>query len=291
MVFSSGHAAAGKLDHAPSDGVGSDAIVGQHVVVTPGSARAHQVSQLSKFRAESPRHGSRIGPAHRFGTTLSDLFGHSWRRAPLSSWRWIPRLASIGEPGYIARKGEVRRLGFCARVVRRVLDPDPLSRTFAEVVRDGEMDRGHGRFSRRFEDSSRPIGGKRNVPEDWMEEDDLLQEDDLRERLRRVQEQKRRFHENPQGGALKTGMHPNPQGRGRSDPRVSGWDGDFRRDSSNREGGSRRDDSNRGGSRGGFGGKGVNISSDRIRSDPSWEDPMQVSKGVDQKKKLGEYRS
>lgn len=139
----------------PPDGGGSADITdgrARHVVVPPVDG-ANRVSHEPKIREGFSRHGSRNGLAHRFGTTFADLFAHSWRRVPVSSWRWIPKFALVGEPGYIARSGEVRRLGLGARVVQRVSDPEPLSHSFTVVVREGKMDRGRGRPPRRSDDA------------------------------------------------------------------------------------------------------------------------------------------
>lgn len=63
------------------------------------------------------------------------------------------------------------------------------------------MDRGHGRFPRRFGGESHTwIGGKHNAPEEWMEEDDLLLENELREKVQGGQDQKRRIQGNQQRG-------------------------------------------------------------------------------------------
>lgn len=105
-------------------------IVSRHVTslskdqLAEGEGRANQEE---KVPSKPNRHGrSRYGLAHRYGTTLSDLYTHSWRRTPEASWRWIPKILALGEVGYLARRGEVRRLGSTARIVRRVRDPEPL---------------------------------------------------------------------------------------------------------------------------------------------------------------------
>lgn len=51
------------------------------------------------------------------------------------------------------------------------------------------------------------VGGKCDAPDEWMEEDDLLMEDGLREKLHREQEQKRRIHENQSGFHQQSGTH------------------------------------------------------------------------------------
>lgn len=88
------------------------------------------------------------GLAHRYATSLTDIFAHSWHSIPSSSWRWIPRRASVGELGFSARSSEVRHFGSQARVVRQIRDSPPLRRSFVEVVRGEGMDRGRGRFPR-----------------------------------------------------------------------------------------------------------------------------------------------
>lgn len=135
----------------------------------------------------------------RFGTSLPDLFSHSWRRIPTQEWHWIPKRVLLGELGFCASLRDIRRFGGKARVVRRNCSPPPLSKSFAEVVKGGEMDRGRGRLPWRFGDASCRWTRKKSAPQEWMEEDDLLAEEDLRAKLRRDQDQQRRFEEHPPG--------------------------------------------------------------------------------------------
>lgn len=58
------------------------------------------------------------GPVHRFRTSLSNLFSHSWCKILHSSWRWIPRHMCLGDLEFLARSSEVLRLGSHAKVVR-----------------------------------------------------------------------------------------------------------------------------------------------------------------------------
>lgn len=95
------------------------------------------------------------GPTCRYGTSLSDLYAHSWQRILAHSWQRISKRAVLGELGFIARVSEVHRLGRRARVVQRNLNHPPPSRSFTEVVREGGMDRGRGQPPRRFGDDSR----------------------------------------------------------------------------------------------------------------------------------------
>lgn len=68
------------------------------------------------------------------------------------------------------------------------------------------MDRGRGRFPHRFGGGGHTwVGGKRSVPDEWMEEDDLVGEEAMRDKLHREQEQKRRLQESHQGGSQKPG--------------------------------------------------------------------------------------
>lgn len=150
-----------------------------------GEGGAHQVSKL--LGAYNHIGGNRIGSGHQFGSTLSDIFDRSWRRAPRLSWRWIPKSSSLGDLGFVARSCEVRRFGSQARVVRCVREPEPLLRSFTEDVREGAMDRGRGQFPHRFGGGAH-FGVKQSAPDDWMEEDDLLSENELREKAKRDQD-------------------------------------------------------------------------------------------------------
>lgn len=68
------------------------------------------------------------------------------------------------------------------------------------IIRPKKMDRGRGRFPRRVGGGGHLwIGGKRSPPDEWMDQDDLLMEGDLREKLHHEQEQKRRIQEKQQG--------------------------------------------------------------------------------------------
>lgn len=119
----------------------------------------------SSEATEAKRHGSRkqaatylgqssAGPAHRFGTTLSDIFAHSWRRILSTLWRWIPKRVCVwggGDLGFVAReRAKSVGWGLRARRVRRILDPPPLTRSYAEAVKGEMMDHGRRRYLRRF---------------------------------------------------------------------------------------------------------------------------------------------
>lgn len=203
---------------------------------------------------------NRDGPAHRFGTSFLDLFAHSWRCTLTFLWIWVPKCVCLGELGFPVRDREIRRLGRYARVVKRIGTPPPLKRSFAEVVRGESMDRGRGRFLRRFRGGSRNIGGKRSALEEWMEEDDLLVEEDLRAQLRRDHEQKRKVQEHHLGALNKAGMQSGSQevdrehfesrnfwgfGRGKF-LHGRGWHDDSRFENQGREGGLHRDNNPRG---------------------------------------------
>lgn len=226
--------------------------------VGDGDVSGHGPSDLS---------GEGGAPAHRFGMSLSDLFAHSWRHIPLSSWLWIPKSACVGELGFPASDSEIHRLGWQARVVKRIREPPPLHRSFAEVVRGEAMDQGRDRYPRRFGGTGHNIGGKRSAPEEWMEDEDLLLEEDLRSKLHRDQDQKRRNQESQYGGPQKTGTQCDYQeanrdrfdsrdygGSGRGNPiSGKGWQEDLSTKVQGRDGGLRCNESYRGNFRGGFG--------------------------------------
>lgn len=117
------------------------------------------------------RHGlDRPRLAHRYVTSIADIYAHSWCRVLSSSWWWIPKISILDGLGFLAKRGEIRRFGDTTRVARRIGEPEPLLRSFVEVVQGEEMDRGRGRFPRHFGGGSRSwIGGKRSTPEEWME--------------------------------------------------------------------------------------------------------------------------
>lgn len=70
-----------------------------------------EVCHGSREQADTWSIRSSSGSVHRFGSSLSDIFAHSWRRIPSASWRWIPKHACVGELGFIASSGAVRRWG------------------------------------------------------------------------------------------------------------------------------------------------------------------------------------
>lgn len=103
------------------------------------------------------------------GFSHMGIHAHSWR--PLGpKWIWVPKDSLEVDLGYPASKEDIRRFGYAARKVRRVGPPPPLLRSFASAVGENNM-------ARREEDRS----WKRRQ-EDWMEEDDLLEEDFRQER-------------------------------------------------------------------------------------------------------------
>lgn len=77
-----------------------------------------------------------------------------------TSWLWIPKSACLGELGFPASVREVHQWGWQARVVKRIRDPSPLKRTFAEVVRGEELNWGRGWFPNRFGGGANNIGGE-----------------------------------------------------------------------------------------------------------------------------------
>lgn len=123
----------------------------RHVSRLPVDGGDDGVHQGLKVRDDPHRHGSnRIGLAHGFGTNLSDLFSHSWRRVPVSSRCWIPKHSRWASSVFSLGEVKSTDLGLGARVVRRVQEPEPLLRSFVEVVRERVMDRGRGRYPHRF---------------------------------------------------------------------------------------------------------------------------------------------
>lgn len=236
------------------------------------------------------------GPAHRYGTSLADIYAHSWRRIPSQSWRWIPTHSVLGELGFPARASEVRRWGGGAREVRQNHIPPPLSRSFASVVREGVMDRGRGCPPRQFGDSAgRWSGGNRSAPNEWIEEDDLLGEDELRAKLRREQEQKRTFPGGHPGEIHSSGMSSRADNRnlGVTDraqfEHSQGWQQDFHsRGNFDREGVFHKNFQGRGDARGGFGAQGAAGRSDKSRSMASWGDAWESGKVDETKKGWGE---
>ena len=70
----------------------------------------------------------------KFGQSISEIFNHSWRPAHEEQWIWVPKPALLGEPGYPARPEEIRREGWHARRVVRVLPPPLLSSSFTEAT-------------------------------------------------------------------------------------------------------------------------------------------------------------
>lgn len=70
---------------------------------------------------------------------------------------------------YPAGPIEVRHVGYLARHIRRLPPPAPLSSSFASDVRK-MVNRGPNRPLKRRQD---------NWQEDWMEEDDLLEEEEI----------------------------------------------------------------------------------------------------------------
>lgn len=137
-----------------------------------------------------------------FGCSHVDIHAHSWR--PLGpKWVWVPKGSLDLETGYTASKGDIRRFGYFARKVRKIGPPPPLRRSFVSAV-------GAESMARREEEQR---AWKRRQ-EDWMEEDNLLEEDfreerDLRFKLQRgAGEEYRRWR--PQG----RGGYPNREGFG-----------------------------------------------------------------------------
>lgn len=250
--------------------------------------------------------GNFLGAAStlRYGTSLADIYAHSWRRIPTHSWRWVPKCTVLGELGFSARTSEIRRLGARAHVVRQNLPPPPLYRSFATVVVEGDKDRGRGRFPRRFGDSSRGwIRGKRSAPEDWSTEDDLLGEEELRVKLWREHAQKSRFSGDSQGVSHHPGSFHSSFGsdNSRVDSRnfgvsdhvsseqCKGRREDFRgRGNFNRSEGFNRGTQGRGDPRGGLLARDVPLRADTSRSNSKWEESGSTAKGEDQIKSWGE---
>jgi hypothetical protein len=89
----------------------------------------------------------------RFGRSIDKVFNHSWRPEPAERWIWVSKPMVQGVAEYPASLDEIKRFGWKARKLVRVRPPPPLTDTFAERVRSGDMSRGEderGGPKRRF---------------------------------------------------------------------------------------------------------------------------------------------
>lgn len=143
-------------------------------------------------------------------------------------------------------------------------------------------------------------GGKRNAPEEWMEEDDLLLENELREKVQGGQDQKRRIQGNQQRGfqnpGTQYGYHDTDGSRfdspfwgvgHDSSSQAKGWHEDPSREHKVPEGGFCREIPAWGLFRGGFGQKG-DFHEEQLKSRTKWGDSAVMSKKDDLQKGWGE---
>lgn len=129
----------------------------RHVSRLPVDGGDDGVHQGLKVRDDPHRHGSnRIGLAHGFGTNLSDLFSHSWRRVPVSSRCWIPKHSRWASSVFSLGEVKSTDLGLGARVVRRVQEPEPfwgwsspMGGSSAQILRGSGSGKGDGSRTRK----------------------------------------------------------------------------------------------------------------------------------------------
>ena len=136
-----------------------EAAMGRVSQVHWGSAAVHQVQSFLEGKRE------------KGDDTVDVRFDHSWTRegiGPGLGWYWIPRGGLNIDTYYPARLLEIKRSRHLARRIRRLSPPVPLLHSFACVTEKGMADRGPNRPLKRR---------KEGWQEDWMEEDDLLGED------------------------------------------------------------------------------------------------------------------
>ncbi|KAL5224400.1 hypothetical protein ABZP36_011039 [Zizania latifolia] len=106
---------------------------------------------------------------------LADTFNHSWEPA-VKRWIWVPRGAQLSAAvlglGLPAREEEIRRFGSAARRIRRSIPRLVNSRSFAEVLRDSQMDQ--GRTDGRLGGKRRPVEGidEGRRPQDFLMDDE-----------------------------------------------------------------------------------------------------------------------
>lgn len=97
---------------------------------------------------------------------------------------------------YLARLLEIRHFGHLARRIHRLPPPVSFHQSFARTVEKGMANRGPNQPLERRQEGWQ---------EDWMEDDDLLgEEQDLRRQLQRGA---RNFGENSQGRRMESASH------------------------------------------------------------------------------------
>ncbi|KAL5214201.1 hypothetical protein ABZP36_003353 [Zizania latifolia] len=86
-----------------------------------------------------------IGPLSSFGSSIEDLFCHSWSSGS-SAWLWFSKWVAISSAslglGFQAHADEVRRFGASAPRFNRSIPRFVDSRSFAEVVAGSPMEHG-----------------------------------------------------------------------------------------------------------------------------------------------------
>lgn len=106
-------------------------------------------------------------------------FDHSWTPGgfePGPGWYWIPKGTLLMDTYYPARQNEISHFGHLARRIRRPPPPAPLTQTFARATAGAMANHG----------PNQPLKRRQGWHEDWMEEDNLLDEEhDLRRQLQR----------------------------------------------------------------------------------------------------------
>lgn len=144
-----------------------EASINRMRMVTWGSAMTEQQGELQGMVQKEVEDDV-------FGGTVDGRFNHSWAPCgPKAGWYWIPKGRLTLDKIYPARPNEVRRFGHNARKVRATSPPAPLSAPFASVAM-----------------ASRVAPRAKRRSDEWMEEDDLLggdlmREQDLRRQLQR----------------------------------------------------------------------------------------------------------
>jgi hypothetical protein len=124
----------------------------------------------------------------RFGRTIGDVFRHSWRLDPVEKWIWVPKPMVLGAEEYPTWPDEIKRYGWRARKLTRVHPPPPLTQTFADRVRLGEMNRGDDERGGPKRILAEDRQGGRGFPDDsgWRHQgDELRREQQLRDRVLR----------------------------------------------------------------------------------------------------------
>jgi hypothetical protein len=91
-----------------------------------------------------------FGPTQQgdFGSSIEDLFSHSYQKPVTHKWVWAPRarVLEAAKIGFPVTRGEVRRFGDRARHIQPVAAKNTDTKSFVEVTRERAMEnRGGGR--------------------------------------------------------------------------------------------------------------------------------------------------